>query len=368
MKRILAILLVLCMLLCGCGGDEEETTEATQSEVTEESSKVEEKEEKEEESKVEESSVVEEEKEVYRHPLNGEVLEEPWKGVAAASTINNAPDALPQYGISEADIFYEIEVEGGITRMLAIFTDMDEVGSIGPVRSARSYFNNITSAYNVPLFHCGGSNYGANGYYDMNNVLPVWRHVNEMENPQYFFRDSDRYNYQGYAYEHTLFTTGEEMSAALADKGYDVREVYDFGLTFAEEPEFAGESATEIEVIFKGGKTYSLTYNESTGRYEGAEYGGEHIDGATGEVMSFRNMIVIYTAHYHGEGGLSFYDLIGSGDGHFACDGKIIPIKWSRADIYEPFVYTMEDGTPLTLGVGNSYVAVVSDTRTVEYN
>ena len=107
MKRILAILLVLCMLLCGCGGDEEETTEATQSEVTEESSKVEEKE---EESKVEESSVVEEEKEVYRHPLNGEVLEEPWKGVAAASTINNAPDALPQYGISEADIFYEIEV------------------------------------------------------------------------------------------------------------------------------------------------------------------------------------------------------------------------------------------------------------------
>ena len=183
MKRILAILLVLCMLLCGCGSDEEEVTEATQSEATEESSKVEVKEEKKEESKVEESSIVEE-KEVFRHPLTGEVLEEPWKGVAAASTINNAPDALPQYGISQADVFYEIEVEGGITRMLAVFTDMEEVGSIGPVRSARSYFNNITAAYNIPLFHCGGSNYGANGYYDSANVLPEWRHVNEMEYPQ----------------------------------------------------------------------------------------------------------------------------------------------------------------------------------------
>ncbi|MBR6683367.1 MAG: DUF3048 domain-containing protein [Firmicutes bacterium] len=367
MKRILAILLVLCMLLCGCGSDEEEVTEATQSEATEESSKVKVKEEKKVESKAEESSIVEE-KEVFRHPLTGEVLEEPWKGVAAASTINNAPDALPQYGISQADVFYEIEVEGGITRMLAVFTDMEEVGSIGPVRSARSYFNNITAAYNIPLFHCGGSTYGANGYYDSANVLPEWRHVNEMEYPQYFFRDSDRYNYQGYAWEHTLFTTGEEMAAALTDKGYDVREVYDFGLSFAEKPEFNGESATEVEIIFEGGKTYSLTYNAGTGRYEGAEYGGEHIDGATGEVMSFRNVLALYTAQYHGEGGLSFYDLIGSGNGHFACDGKIIPIKWSRSDIYEPFVYTLEDGTPLTLGVGNSYIAIISDVRTVEYN
>ena len=366
MKRILAILLVLCMLLCGCGGDEEETTEATQSEVTEESSKVEEKE---EESKVEESSVVEEEKEVYRHPLNGEVLEEPWKGTAVGSTINNAPDALPQYGISRADIFYEVEVEGGITRMFAIFTDTEDVGTIGPVRSARSYFNNIAAAYDAPIFHCGGSIYGINGYYDMDwNVVPDWKHVDEMQNSQYFFRDTDRYNYQGYAWEHTLFTTGEDMADVVQAKGYDKDEVLDFGLKFAEQPEFAGESATEIEIIFKGGKTYSMTYNASTGRYEGEEYGGEHIDAATGEVMSFRNVLAIYTAQYMGQDGLAFYDLIGSGDGHFACDGKIIPIKWSRADIYEPFVYTMEDGTPLTLGVGNSYVAVVSDTRTVEYN
>ena len=366
MKRILAILLVLCMLLCGCGSDEEEVTEATQSEATEESSKVEVKEEKKEESKVEESSIVEE-KEVFRHPLTGEVLEEPWKGVAAASTINNAPDALPQYGISQADVFYEIEVEGGITRMLAIFTDLEDVGSIGPVRSARTIFNNIATSYGAPLFHCGGSSYADNRQYDDSGAqIENFKHVNEMDNGQYFFRDLDRYNYQGYAWEHTLFTTGEDMAAALQDKGFDNGEELNFGLNFAEKPDFAGDEANEVIVTFRGGKTYTLTYNADTGLYEGAEYGSEHIDAATGEVMQYRNVFVIYATqrvNYH-----SFYDLMGSGSGHFACDGKIIPIKWSRETVYDHFVYTMEDGTPLTLGVGNSYIGIVSDTRTVEYN
>ncbi len=370
MKRIFALLLVLCIFLCACGKEEENedsTTEVVASEVIEESSVAV----VEESSVAEESSskIVEEGEDVIRHPLTGAVLEESWKGTAAAITINNFPDALPHYGISQADIFYEIETEGGITRMFAIYTDLEEVGSIGPVRSARTYFNNVAASYNAPIFHCSGNEFSANGHYDMDgNIVPDWKHVDETVNSQYFFRDSDRYNYQGYAWEHTLFTTGEDMAKALDDKGFDKGEEISYGLSFDEKPEFEGDSASEVVITFKGGKTYTMTYNVDTGMYEGAEYGSEHIDAGTGEVMSYRNVFALYTTQYAGIYGLSFYDLIGSGEGHFACDGKIIPIKWSRESIYEPFVYTMEDGTPLTLGVGNSYIGIVSDTRTVEYN
>ena len=56
----------------------------------------------------------------------------------------------------------------------------------------------------------------------------------------------------------------------------------------------------------------------------------------------------------------SYYELIGSGEGYFAVDGKIVKIKWSREDVKEPFAFTYEDGTPITLGVGKSYIAVSS--------
>ena len=52
-------------------------------------------------------------------------------------------------------------------------------------------------------------------------------------------------------------------------------------------------------------------------------------------------------------------DVVGSGKGYFACNGQIIPILWSRTSEYDNYVYTLEDGTPLTLGVGKTYVALL---------
>ena len=60
-------------------------------------------------------------------------------------------------------------------------------------------------------------------------------------------------------------------------------------------------------------------------------------------------------------------DLLGEGDGYFACDGKIVPINWSRSAEGEPFVFTHEDGTPITFGVGNTYIAVTPLNGVLEY-
>ena len=123
-------------------------------------------------------------------------------------------------------------------------------------------------------------------------------------------------------------------------------------------------------VNFNGGKTTTMTYDKDSGKYAAEQYGDIHLDAATGEGMKYRNVIVVYAEQwfvYDGVYNRSYYDIIGSGTGHFACDGKIVPIKWSRDSVYDEFVYTLEDDTPLTLGVGNSYIAVVSNNCPVDF-
>ena len=60
-------------------------------------------------------------------------------------------------------------------------------------------------------------------------------------------------------------------------------------------------------------------------------------------------------------------ELLGTGDGYYACNGKIIPIKWHREKDEEPFTFTLTDGTPLEQGIGNSYIAIVPLISTVEW-
>ena len=310
---------------------------------------------------------------LYRHPLNGEPLEEPWTGRATAYVINNIEDCLPQYGISKADFIFELETEGGITRLLAVFSDLQDAGTIGPVRSARTFFNSISKSFDAPIAHCGGSVRGIRGYHDLTgSKISDWAHLNaQTYEGTYFFRDYTRYN-SGVAWEHCLFTDGEKSLALLNKLGYNTvnEEGTDYGYRFADDAAVDGEIAAQITVNFKWWKTTTLTYNAKTGLYEADQYGYNHIDGQSGETLAYKNVFVLYTnqtGKHDGTYTRSYYDLIGSGEGHYAIGGEIIPIKWSREDLDSPFVYTLEDGTLLTLGVGMSYVGIVDDSKVATY-
>lgn len=157
MKKI-SLFLVLAMsvmLLAGCSNKKnDETTQApTQASETEAPTTAAEETEPETEVKETRDGYV-------RSHLTGQWIdEEIGKKRPIAVMINNIQAALPQSGISQADVIYECMVEGGLTRLMAIFQSVDGMDKIGPVRSARTYYVYLAGEWNAFYFHYGQCEY-----------------------------------------------------------------------------------------------------------------------------------------------------------------------------------------------------------------
>jgi len=304
------------------------------------------------------------------NPLTGLPMEpEDQNRRPIAIMLNNLKAAQPQLGISQADIIYEVPVEGGITRMLCLYQTVEGVGILGSVRSARPYFVELALGHDAIYVHAGGSQ-------EAYSNLRSWK-VDHMDgvrggdDAQIFWRDPDRRKNNGY--EHSLITSDEKILEYLA-KGKIAAEHQDgwsSPQTFVEDGTPAGgEAAEHIKVRFSNYKTGGFDYDAASGKYLVSQYGKAHIDGASGEQVSAVNVLVLKTTTaVLDDVGRLRVKTIGEGEGIFFCGGRAVPIRWSREDRNSAFVYTLEDGlTPLALGQGNSYVCIISPkTSTVEY-
>jgi len=267
--------------------------------------------------------------------------------------------------MGDADIVYEILAEGGVTRMVALYSDISKIGTIGSIRSSRTYYVDIALAFDAIYVHSGGSEaaYGRLQYFDVDR-LDGTRGPTGADT---FYRDSTRLN-AGYAVEHTQFTTGEKIYAFAEEEGYrlTVDETYDSGLRFTDDAVPAdGESANNIEVRFvKESKFTKLSYDEAKGIYTAYQLSKDYVDGNNDEKVEFNNVIILMveTAIIDNEGRRDM-KLVTEGEGYFACGGKYIPIKWSRSGDHEPFRYYNTDGTDLEISAGRSYIAFVPTTK-----
>ena len=306
----------------------------------------------------------------YTNPLTGEGRMEPQTRRPYGVVINNIRAAQPLHGIGEADLLFEIVAEGGgsITRMLAVFTDVSDIPKIGSVRSTRTYLIDIARAYDGIFVHAGWSEYA----HDLLKTTG-WPFLNGLygDAASYYYRDQDRID-SGYALEHTLFTTGNNILSYTADKGYRTDAKFDsYGLTFAEDGTPNGETANTITLSFyKGGKKTELNYDAQHGCYYGTQHWSSHsapiADANTDKAVPFENVFILY-AKTTTDGYRMFADLVGSGSGYYACGGKLVPIQWSRTSETAPFVYTLTDGTPIQQGVGKSYVGIIPTGSPVDY-
>lgn len=276
-----------------------------------------------------------------------------------AIMLNNLKKALPQLGVSQADIIYEVLAEGGITRMLGVYQSVEGVGTIGSVRSSRPYYLELALGHDAVYLHAGGSP-------DAYSKIKSWGVtaldcVNGPYEGTLFWRDQWRRKNLGY--EHSVVTSGEAITTLFPSYSFRQRhqEGYTYDMAFAENGAPGGEAAQSVTVPFSDYKTGLFTYDADTGLYLVSEYGQPYVDGNSGEQVGVTNLLILKTrcANIPGdEYGRITVDLTG-GEGWFACGGQYVPVRWEKGFPNGQLRYYTADGAPLVLGQGRSYVCVV---------
>jgi hypothetical protein len=248
--------------------------------------------------------------------------------------------------------------EGGTTRMIGLYSDVSKTERLGPTRSVRPYLLSVARSFGAILVHAGGS---PQGYDQLKKT--GWDNLDGVQGPgagSYYKRDNTR-KVDSW---HTMYITGENILKYTKKRGHDntLDQMANYGFLFDEDVALSGDNATSVEVRFKkGGKKSTFTYQESTGDYTMKQLGNSYTDANTGEKVHFENILVLETkVGVLDDYGRLYQELEDkSGDGHFVCNGKMIPIRWSRDKATKPFVFTDTDGNPITLSVGRTYIAVV---------
>ncbi len=340
--KAISLLLVLIFIMSafsGCGGEKEEpTTTAAPTTTTEPTT----------------------EEIIIRNPLTGEgnYDEALVNNRPVLISVENHPDARPQWGLTSSDIVWEMVAEGGITRMLLMYADASRIPEkVGPVRSARHYFVDLAEGFDAIFVHFGYSPYAKNqiNNHGVNNINGL------VDN--YFYRDHSR----GVSSEHTAYTTGEAIINAIENKGYRTEALEDYTSPFKfnkKAKKLADGECNEIVVSFSSGYTYTYTYNADDGVYYSKLNGNSFVDN-NGTQQNFENIIVCYTdiTAIAGDSKSRVNFDLSEGKGVYVSNGTYENITWEKGDSADMMKFYNADGKRLSLNTGRSYIAIVDNSR-----
>lgn len=274
-------------------------------------------------------------------------------GRPIAIMINNIENAIPQSGIGQADILYEFKVEGGITRMLAIYSDYSNLEKVGSIRSCRPYYVTTAMEFDAIYMHYGQSPQGQEEL-DKTGI----DHISGLggEGSVSFYRSSDR------EAPHNVYTNGDMIQAGIDYlkcttehyKGYKSK--FEFN---EEDTAPKGDAVKKLTLNISNYTQPWFEYDSKKKVYNRFQYGDKQIDDLTGEQLAFKNIIIQF-AHYTSidDHDRQLIDLVGLGDGYYVSDGQLIPITWTKSEDSSITKYTTEDGKELKLNPGKTYVTV----------
>ena len=355
---VIALMLTCVMALSACGGDDSQQASAN----TEASNTTEASTEAATESGAAGEVITEEEipEGMVLSDLTGEFIDEALENQRPiAVMVDNESIALPHYGMTEADIIYEVinsTANDRVTRFMALVKDWDSVDQIGSIRSARATNCMLAMEWNAVLCHDGGPFY-INDYVALPSLDNLSGGFSRIPN--------------GKSREFTEYITTGEVADRLDDSNIEVEYNNHYEgthFTFANDVELDGDSATYIAPPFPHNSS-ELAYDEETQLYYYSEYGDPHLDPANDDAqLCFKNVIIqeadMYTHKVDGvnydENGYMYYQLENSsGRGYYAVNGKVIPITWQKGSLTSPTQYFDDYGNELVLNVGKTYIALV---------
>jgi len=286
--------------------------------------------------------------------------------------INNTYAALPARGVTAADAIYEYETEGGQTRLLALFADANKIPEIGSLRSARIAACDLSAGTNsifihygknarvpdhitsIGLSHLDGNNYSAGSKRSVEGNIDLPQNI-------YFWRDSDWIAKRDL--EHTAVTNSYHILRGIEERGIkrDGETPALFSFDAKTEVLNTGSICSKLTVFFSNANDDSIfEYDAATKMYKKSEYGSPQIDETTGNQITVKNVVVLFThiSGGHSDGTVDIWFNEG-GSGYYASEGKIIPITWSKKDSNSPIVLKNEKGEEISILPGTSYVNVV---------
>ena len=280
-----------------------------------------------------------------------------------AVMINNLGAARPYHtGLQDAYLVYEIVVEGGITRYLALFKDKtNEV--VGSVRSARHYYIDYVLENDAYYVHWGWSPQAQSDIssLDIDNLNGL------SYGSPYFFRQK----ISGVNTEHTGYTNLSELANLANRLGYRSETNKDlllnYSATSVELPSDATD-ATEIDIKYSGSSTTNYVYDSDGKVYKQFVNDKEHTDYETKEQYTVKNIIVYQignTTIAGDEKGRQDLDNIGTGDGYYITEGKVIPITWEKNSRSSQTVYRDESGEEITVNDGNTWIHIVPNSGNI---
>ena len=278
-----------------------------------------------------------------------------------AVMIDNHSGAWPQAGLQDAYMVYEIVVEGGETRLMALFKGTNPE-KIGPVRSARHYFIDYAMENDAIYTHFGQSPQAASDIkkYNINDINGI------SEDGTTFWRVKDK------SAPHNAVTSMKKLLESAKNKKYKTTSKETSVLNYVTDEVNLedGQGAVSVTIPHSDLQTVKYVYDEEKQVYERYARNKEQTDWTSGNTITTKNIIIMFCENYtlsdsenKGRQGIKN---IGTFDGYYITNGKAIKIKCIKEDRNIQTKYQDLEGNEIKVNDGNTWVQICPKNANVQ--
>lgn len=267
-----------------------------------------------------------------------------------AVMIDNHKGAWPQAGLKKAYAIYEIIVEGGETRLMAVFKGQD-VEKIGPVRSSRHYFLDYALENDAIYAHYGWSPKAESDIKTLgvNNINGITE------------SDKDFWRIKQKSSPHNVLTSTAKLKEIAKNKNYKLTSSKESVLNYVtnEVDLVEGKSANKVTIPYSQLHTTSYVYDEASKTYTRYARGVKQTDFETNESITTKNIIITFvknTVLNDGENkDRQNLSNIGTFKGYYITNGKAIEITCEKKDRKSQTIYKDSNGKEIEVNDGNTF-------------
>ena len=281
-------------------------------------------------------------------PLTGVVAVDTLARPALVVKIDNHDRARPQLGLGSADVVYEEIVEGGLTRFAAVFHSRD-ADLVGPVRSVRTSDFPLLESLGTPLFANSGGNDG---------VLALLADVDAIDVSSNAAGGA-YYRFDERGAPHNLVTDTVSLWAAGETRGAAGSPPRLFAYLADDERVALGAVQTSGVAINYGSTSVTYEWSDRLQGWARTQNGVPHVD-AAGSILAPTNVIVQFVSYGRSaaDGRSPEAEWIGTGEAWIFTEATITVGTWERAGVADVTTYLDDDGVPIALRPGTTWVAL----------